>query len=231
MKNLVDEKPTDTIYGRSLYSTIFMNEEDIAGKTVLDIGCGFGWMVINLIQRNAAKVIGIEISTEDLITAKLHVVSPRVEFRPGSAIALPFGENVFETIVAWEVIEHIPKNTEDKFFFETARVLKKNGLLYMSTPYDTIWSKLLDPAWLLIGHRHYRERTVLEYARAHGFRVEKIVINGAMWESLSVINHYVAKWIFRRKPFFRDFFIQKLNAEFVKEKGFCNIFLKLRKVL
>lgn len=39
----------------------------------------------------------------------------------------------------WEVIEHIPPNTEARALGETFRVLKNNGILLLSTPSDHLY--------------------------------------------------------------------------------------------
>lgn len=45
-----------------------------------------------------------------------------------------------------------------------------------------------------------------------------------------MMNLYVAKWVFRRRPFMEGFVNRKLDLEFQKEKGFTNIFVKMRKM-
>lgn len=55
----------------------------------------------------------------------------------------------------WEVIEHIPPNTETHALRELFRVLKNGGSFLLSAPNDHLISKLLDPAYFLRGHRHY----------------------------------------------------------------------------
>jgi 2-polyprenyl-3-methyl-5-hydroxy-6-metoxy-1,4-benzoquinol methylase len=230
MYNLIKEKPTDTLHGRALYNTLFVQENDIKNKKILDIGCGFGWFELNAILRECENVIGIEIAEEDLLTVRKYIKDSRVDFKVGSAIKLPFENNKFDTIVSWEVIEHIPKNTENKMFSEVNRVLKNNGVFYLSTPFNSFFSNIFDPAWWLIGHRHYKKNDLINFAESNGFKIEKIILNGGIWEILGINNLYIAKWIFRRTPFFEKFFNEKQDKEYKKQKGFTNIFIKFKKI-
>ncbi|MFA4999779.1 MAG: class I SAM-dependent methyltransferase [Patescibacteria group bacterium] len=229
MENIINEKPATELHGRTLFNTIFVDDSDIKNKTVLDVGCGYGWFELSAVKRGCSKIIGIEISGEDLKTAKENIDNDRIEFKTGSAIQLPFNDNEFDSIVSWEVIEHIPKNTENIMFREVKRVLKNNGVFYLSTPYNNFFSNIFDPAWWLIGHRHYKKNDLIKFAENNGFKIEKIVLNGGWWEILGINNLYIAKWIFRRAPFFEDLFNKKQDEEYRQEKGFTNIFIKFRK--
>jgi len=229
MKNIIEEKPTDPLHGRTLYNTKFMDDSDIKNKIVLDIGCGFGWFELNALQREVAHITGTEISKEDLETARRYIENDKIDFNVGNAINLPFKDQSFDTVVSWEVIEHIPKQTEDKMFKEINRVLKNDGVFYLSTPYNSFFSKVFDPAWWLIGHRHYSKENLISLSESNGFIIEKFVSNGGWWEIIGIMNLYIAKWIFRRRSFFKKFINKMQDVEYRKKKGFTNVFLKLRK--
>lgn len=229
MKNIINAKPLTDLHGRVSYNTMFVDDVDIKNKDILDIGCGYGWFELNALKRDGNKIIGLEISEKDLKTARENINNNKIEFNIGSAIALPFGNQGFDTIVSWEVIEHIPKNTENKMFSEVKRVLKNNGVFYLSTPFNNFFSNIFDPAWWLIGHRHYKKNDLINFAASNGFKIEKITLNGGIWEILGINNLYIAKWIFRRAPFFENFFNEKQDEEYKKQQGFTTIFIKFRK--
>ena len=229
MKNIINEKPDIKLRGRLLKTTKFVSKSDITDKTILNIGCGYGWFELHAFKKNPKKIVGIEISEEDLTTIKKHIKHHNFSAKIGSAIDIPSKDKTFDTVVSWEVIEHIPKNTENKFFQEVHRVLKKNGVFYLSTPFNSLPSTSLDPAYWLIGHRHYSEKDLMFYAIQNGFTLEKYEIVGGKWTIISGLNTYTSKWIFRRKPFFQDFFLKKEDDEYAK-KGYHNIFIKFRKI-
>ena len=229
MKNIIDEKPSQDLKGRLRFTTRFVDDIDIEDKHLLDIGCGFGWFELNLLSRKVAQVTGMELSEIDLQTIKAHITDPKTAFCVGSAINIPFGENVFNTVSAWEVIEHIPKHTEDKMFFEIHRVLKDNGVLYLSTPYKHVVSCLFDPAWYF-GHRHYSLKKLVNIAKRNGFVMEKCIVKGGIWEALSILNMYLSKWLFRREPILRHFFEAKAEEEYQNDRqGIYDVFIKFKK--
>lgn len=230
MKNIIDEKPTDELFGRRFYSINFVDDANIKEKKILDIGCGFGWFELNAVSRGARSIIGIELTEKDLETAKKYIDNQKIKFVVGNVLDLPFEKEVFDTIVSFEVVEHIPTGSEDVMFNEVRRVLKNGGAFYLSTPNNSFFAKIFDPAWWMIGHRHYSKKYLIDIAQSNGFAVEKIIVNGGWWEIIGINNLYISKWIFRRRPFFENFFNKKQNKEYEKEKGITNIFIKFRKL-
>ncbi len=230
MRNILKEKPTKQLSGRLSYTFDFLDNENFEQKKILNLGCGFGWFELNIAEKNIKKITGLEITEKDLITAKENINDDKIDFKIGSAIDIPFPADEFDTVVSWDVIEHIPKNSEEKMFKEIRRVLKNNGTFYLSTPYDSFISKILDPAWWLIGHRHYKKEKLNDFAVNTGFVIEKASIKGGLWQLLAGINMYISKWIFRRKPFFNKFMKKKQNKEYSKNNGFAHIFVKFRKI-
>lgn len=229
MKNILDTKPTLQQHGRILYTLQFCESRHLKNKDVLDIGCGFGWFELHALSKGCTRVVGMETSEKDLATAKKHIHDRRSEFKVGSAVRLPFKDKSFDTVVCWEVLEHIPKGKEQEMFKEVHRVLKQGGGFLMSTPQSTFWNNLLDPAWWLIGHRHYHEKQLVTFGKKAGFVVERSTVRGRWWEIIAINTLYVSKWIFRREMFFQSFIQKKLDAEYRKE-GFTNLFFAFRKV-
>jgi SAM-dependent methyltransferase len=233
MKNISNEKPSlSNLNSRMAYTLKGVSRKDIRNKTILDVGCGFGWCELDFLKKEVKKVIGMEISTSDLAAAKSTIKDKRAEFIVGSGIDIPLKKESIETIVCFEVIEHIPKNTEKKLFSEAHRVLKKGGAFYLSTPYDHPLTKTLDPAWWLIGHRHYSKRKLEKYGLDNGFKVESIKIKGGIWGSLALLYMYIGKWILRmRKPPFLDYLEKLEDSTYATDRGegIGTIFVTYRK--
>lgn len=230
MKNILNEKPSKELKGRPLKCANFVDNADLKNKNVLDIGCGFGWFELNALDRGVNGITGTELSENDLKAAKENITNDKVNFKIGSAINLPFGNETFDTAVSWEVIEHLPKNTEDKMFAEISRVLKPGGCFYLSTPRSSFFCNILDPAWWLIGHRHYTEKELTNYAKNNNFETVKTETGGGWWSIMYILNMYIAKWIFKRGLFYNDLFSEKDTAEYSKKNGFINIFSKFKKI-
>lgn len=206
----------------------FMDIHDIKNSRILDVGCGYGQFIYHALKKEVKRISGIEVSENDLATARKYIRSNKFDSKVGSAIAIPYNESTFDTVVAWEVLEHIPYQTEPQFFKEVYRVLKVNGVFYLSTPYDHFMSKVFDPAYWVSGHRHYSKSKLIDLALKNGFLIEKMEVVGRYWTVLSLLNMYVSKWFLRRDRLFKPFFLEKENKEYGQE-GFHNIFIKFRK--
>jgi ubiquinone/menaquinone biosynthesis C-methylase UbiE len=228
MENILAEKPDKILHGRLLASVIFVSDADILDKEILDLGCGYGWCELNFLKRGAKKISATEISKNDLQTIQQNISDQRLTTIVASACNLPFPNNSFDTIVAWEVIEHISPNTELNMFKEVFRVLKPNGNFYLSTPFSSFFTNILDPAWYF-GHRHYTLRKLYSLGLNTNLKVFEFKIVGGWWTLFSILNLYFSKWMLHRKIIFNDFFRNKEDKEF-SEDGFANIFIKFKKI-
>ena len=231
MKNIINEKPSENLNGRLLACSNFVDNSDINGKIILDIGCGYGWCELNFLNRGAKEITAIEKSADDLKTIKNNIKDQKVKLAVSNATNLSFENESFDTVVMWDVIEHIPRGTEPIMFSEVSRVLKQDGYFYISTPYSSFFSKITDPAWWFAGHRHYSKEDITYLAKNNNFEIIKIEIKGSWWTIFSTLNMYVAKWIFKRPPFFSEKLSKRENDEYKKNNGFVVIFVKLKKVI
>ncbi|MFA5750222.1 MAG: class I SAM-dependent methyltransferase [Candidatus Shapirobacteria bacterium] len=229
MKNIINERPSDTLFGRNLALLKFIKNKDIKEKIVLDLGCGFGWLEYNFANL-AKKIIAMDLDKKNLAMCKKYVKEKNVVFMFGNALEIPIKTNSLETVIASELIEHLPKKSENNFFIEINRVLKKNGVFYLTTPFKSFWSKTFDPAWWLINHRHYSHNELKKWAQKNGFVETDYKVVGSWWSLLSLLNMYISKWIFRREKFFKNFFNKKETEEFFKDSGFMNIFISFKKI-
>lgn len=229
MKNLINEKPSDELHWRTLFNLNFIDEEDIKNKKILDIGCWFGWLEYNLLQKWCKNIVWIELTQDWLATAQEYIQNKNAEFKVWSAIDLPFPDQSFDTVISREVIEHIPPHTEAKMFEQAYRVLKPWWSFYLSTPFDNLTAKIFDPAWILIWHRHYDEKFLKDLWIKTWFEISKITKKWWLREIIWINNLYICKWIFRTKPFFKRFIDQKQDQEFQKD-WFTNIFIKYIKI-
>lgn len=200
---------------------------NVKNKIILDIGCSYGWFERWAIRNYCKKIIGIEPDEDNLKFAKDAVSS--ATFAKGSALCVPSEKDYFDVVVMWEVLEHLPKNTESKSFQEINRILKLGGCLFLSTPNKVFWSCVLDPAWWLVGHRHYNINELRQIFQNTNFEVVKIEYGGGFYELFSMILLYIFKWSLRREMPFKKWFDKKRDMEFSKGTGFTNIFIEARK--
>ncbi|MFZ6664548.1 class I SAM-dependent methyltransferase [Peijinzhouia sedimentorum] len=121
-----------TPYSKAFYWRYEWAKDYCKGKDVLEIPCGMGWGTSLL--KNANTIIGIDISNEAIQDAKSRYQNKTMKFEVGNMAQLPFNNDSFEVVVCLEGIEHVDIITGKKFISEAARVLKKGGLLLLSSP-------------------------------------------------------------------------------------------------
>lgn len=111
----------------------------LTGKTALDVGCGAG-LLTEPLARLGAKVTGIDATPQVIAVARDHAAAMALEidYRVGEVQEL---EGEFDLITCMEVIEHVADPAA--FVNILAKRLAPNGLLILSTPNATGWSKLL----------------------------------------------------------------------------------------
>ena len=198
--------------------------EKFEDKKVLDIGCSYGWFE-KFASKKTNEIVAVDLCEEGLEIARKNVKEKNVKFEKGSALDLKkYPENYFDVAVMFDVIEHIPKNTEKKALEEIKRVLKKNGKLLLSTPANN-FSNFFDPAWYF-GHRHYSKKKMRSIFEDEGFKVERMEIKGGFWELFSMIIFYPFKWFFNMEIPFKKWFDKKRDEEYLKNKnGFVTLFV------
>jgi SAM-dependent methyltransferase len=101
------------------------------GRRVLDAGCGTGYGSAELAQ-SALVVTGIDVAPQAIEFARATYPIPSLRFLVSSCAVMPFPENAFDLVVAFEVIEHLPDHRS--FLQECARVLTHHGLFIVSSP-------------------------------------------------------------------------------------------------
>jgi SAM-dependent methyltransferase len=152
-----------------------------------------------------------------------------VRLEVGSALAIPAVNESIDTVVCWEVLEHIPKGTEGQAFREIARVLRPGGLFCMSTPHAALAARITDPAWWLIGHRHYRQAHLRAFAAEAGLEVEREGLRGGWWQIVHLNDLYLSKWVLRRRPLLERSLLARVDREVLRESGFAACFMSCRK--
>jgi len=96
---------------------------------ILDIGCGTGNYAWLLKELTHARVYGVDPSEGML--SKARQKAPAVDFRQGSAKALPFEDAFFDLIYMTDVIHHV--TDIGRMFDEICRVLTPGGKVCIAT--------------------------------------------------------------------------------------------------
>ena len=109
------------------------------GRTALDVGCGAG-LLTEPLARLGATVTGIDATPEVIAVAREHAAAMRLEidYRVGDVQEL---DGRFDLVTSLEVVEHVADPAA--FLKALAGRLAPGGLLILSTPNATGWSKLM----------------------------------------------------------------------------------------
>ena len=110
----------------------FPVNESKAGITVLDVGCGGGYLS-EAVAELGYTVSGIDLSGTSIENARNHAAkSPiesvqRIDYRVGSVFNMPFPSDHFDVVIASDVLEHV--GDVPRALAEIRRVLKPAGKL------------------------------------------------------------------------------------------------------
>lgn len=98
-------------------------------RTILDLGCGGGWLS-KILSARGYHTIGIDISAS-LIKTATKAAPKSVGFLIGDCMNLPFNNNTFDLIIGMGVLHHLDI---DRTLVECHRVLNKNGSVLIMEP-------------------------------------------------------------------------------------------------
>lgn len=141
---------------------------NLLGLSILDLGAGEGSTSKFLSKHNF--VVSLEIKRE-----RINKIEYSQSLQPvlADGFKLPFKNNKFDVIIMQDVIEHMQIN--DEYIASLYYLLKKNGLIYLSTPNRySIFNIISDPHWglpfLALFKREQVKKYFLKYLRKDDYQ-------------------------------------------------------------
>jgi SAM-dependent methyltransferase len=116
----------------------FLGDDSIAGRRVLDVGCGLGFFSERLVQRGAVVTacdLGPGLVEKTRVRARCEAV-----VADALRLADTFGANRFDAVVSSECIEHTPSPVD--VLRQMVAVVKPGGLIAVSTP-NRLWQPVV----------------------------------------------------------------------------------------
>jgi ubiquinone/menaquinone biosynthesis C-methylase UbiE len=158
-------------YGWDHYSKVadaLLQDLEIQGKHVLDLGCGTGILTLKLLERDAGKICAVDISEYMVGVLKKKIEaggypSNSVDFSVADAEKLPFDDCVFDLVISSMVFGMVPNQAG--MMSEMVRIVKPGGMIALSTHGPTHYAELSDAVFAAIPKRYMLGRRILYWPR------------------------------------------------------------------
>ncbi|MDP3770375.1 MAG: methyltransferase domain-containing protein [Candidatus Sungbacteria bacterium] len=166
-------KPSDFVKNMHAFN-LFRTSVPDKSSNVLDVGCA-GGIFLNQLQQDGYQ----HLSGSDIFDYQAPgIKGVEVKMCDFCLEKLPWPDNYFDVITAWEVMEHL--ENPNFFIREAHRVLKPNGLFFVSMPnVFHMMSKLMFvrrgdfPRWTKTnGHINVFSNNIFKKAFLHLFNLE-----------------------------------------------------------
>ena len=177
------------------------------GDVFVDVGCKSAWASDYL---KDCLLVNLDLDEKELIKKKKS--NPKLNFVVADARALPFKDGVINGLMLFEVLEHVPKGTELMVLKEINRSLCLGGKLFFSTPNNSFLFTVTDPAYWLIGHRHYDLKKIKLLFKKTGLKILQEYIGGGIYETIYLIFLYIVRLF--KLEFDINFFKNKIDKEY-----------------
>lgn len=163
-------------------ATVQLEEMDLQGKNILDVGCGTGVMSLLALQKGAVNVVCGDISNYMLERAqdkadKQGYGVDRIDFRQLDAESLPFEDASFDVALTGMTLGLLPD--QGKAIREMARVLRPGGFLSAGAHGPEHYWEACDASFRSINKRYvlgYR----LEFWPLKEEEVQRLLVNAGL---------------------------------------------------
>lgn len=108
---------------------------DMNGKSVLDLGCGYGWHCKYAAQMGASEVLGIDRSKKMIEKAMIENSDVRIKYEICGIEEYRYPENTYDLVVSNLVLHYI-KNLDD-IYQKVYRTLKTDGYFLFNIEHPT----------------------------------------------------------------------------------------------
>ena len=120
---------------------------DVAGRRVLDLGCGAGQLAHHLATRGAADVVGVDVSERMLALAQAHYAHSRVRHMRAAIETLTFPPARFDLVVSVLALHYV-----DDYAGLVRRIagwLVPGGRFVFSTEHPLYTARIRGEGWML----------------------------------------------------------------------------------
>jgi len=139
---------------------VYYHLKNILNKefNVLEIGTGEGYGTA-MLANSCKKITGIDVDKNVVEYSNVKYGQGNCSFLHYDGTKIPFNDDTFDIAISFQVIEHVVDDVN--FISEAARILKKGGSLYLTTPNKITRLKPGQKPW---NRYHIREYSQIEMA-------------------------------------------------------------------
>lgn len=157
-KEQIDSYNGTNLSGERFWTETGWNRDELAGRWILDAGCGAGRFLDAAAVSNA-NLVGVDISSA-IDAAKDNLAGrPNVHFVQASLYELPFREGAFDHCYCIGVIQHTPDTSAS--LRSIAKMVRPGGSLAVTIYPRKPWTKLFSKYWFRPVTKRLRKETLL----------------------------------------------------------------------
>lgn len=117
---------------------------DLNGKTVLDLGCGYGWHCKYAVECGAAQVLGIDLSERMIREANEKNADDRIAYRVCGLDDYDYPADAYDCVISNLVLHYVADI--DAIFARVHRTLKPGGVFLLNIEHP-VFTAGVNQAW------------------------------------------------------------------------------------
>ena len=120
-------------YKRRLFLDKFLSQIQVEGKAVLEVGCGPGGNLAEMLRRHPRRLVGCDVAPAMVDAARRDQAADGAEVILSDGDSLPFADQEFDVSLTVTVLMHNPEDRKDQLIREMCRVSKSHIYLVEDT--------------------------------------------------------------------------------------------------
>lgn len=117
----------------------------LSGKTVLDLGCGYGWHSKYAAEQGARSVLGLDLSARMIEEAKKRNPAENIVYKVCGVEAYEYPENTYDLVISNLVLHYVADL--EPIFEKIFRTLKPHGIFLLNIEHP-VFTAGINEDWL-----------------------------------------------------------------------------------
>jgi Methylase involved in ubiquinone/menaquinone biosynthesis len=164
-------------FSQRFYNVLLSCLDVKPADTVIDVGCGTGYLLRRMAERQ--EIIGYGIDLEPKMIDEAKQKCPEMNIQVSPSENTPFDNNTFDVMTACMAYHHF--SDKEGFIKEAARIIKPGGYLYIADPFFPFpVRKTINGILKLfrIAGKFFTEREIAADFSRYGFEYDCVIRKG-----------------------------------------------------